>query len=101
MADYSEPAYDLDELQASARVGFIHFRDEALDDLAELEWHPREAIDCILALTPADFHKSMDSERWRGCRQDVYRPVFNGVSLYVKLQRWPGKRLYVVSFKRK
>ena len=103
MADYADPAYALSDIIEKARVGFLHFRREALDDAAELGFDYRDITDCILALAPDDFHKSMDSEnpKWAGCRQDVYKPTYCGQELYVKVQYWPAKRLYVVSFKRK
>ncbi len=81
----------------------MHFRREALDDAAALEMTQHDIVDCIRELKKADFHKSMDAEihKWKGCRQDVYKPTYCGHELYVKLQYWPAKRLYVVSFKRK
>lgn len=103
MADYLDPAYALSDIQEKAKVGFLHFRREALDGAAELELTQHDIIDCILLLKDSDFHKSMDAENpvWKNCRQDVYRPTYCGIELYVKLQYWPQKRLFVVSFKRK
>lgn len=103
MADYPDPAYALSDIQEKAKVGFLNFRRDALDGAAELDLTRQDIVDCILALNDADFHKSMDAEnpRWEGCRQDVYKPTYCGHELYVKLQYWPQKRLYVVSFKRK
>jgi hypothetical protein len=103
MADYMDPAYALSEIQEKAKVGFLSFRREALDGAAELDLDRHDIVACILALTSADFHKSMDAERliWKGCRQDVYKTIYCGYDLYVKMQYWPQKRLFVVSFKRK
>lgn len=103
MSDYSDPAYPLSDVLERARVGFLHFRREALDDAAELELTQHDIVACILELKESDFHKSMDAEnpKWKGCRQDVYKPRYCGQEIYVKLQYWPAKRLYVVSFKRK
>lgn len=103
MADYTDPAYSLSEITEKAKAGFVHFRREALDDAAALEMTQHDIVDCILVLKEADFHKSMDADipKWKGCRQDVYKPTYCGHELYVKLQYWPAKRLYVVSFKRK
>jgi motility quorum-sensing regulator / GCU-specific mRNA interferase toxin len=57
------------------------------------------ASDCLLALTAADFYKSMESEAVPGLWQDVYRPVFEGLALYVKLQIWADGLVVVISFK--
>lgn len=37
-------------------------------------------------LGPDNFYKTMESERFPGLWQDVYKPRYRGVSLYVKLQ---------------
>jgi len=39
--------------------------------------------------------------KWSGCWQDVYKPTFNGEHLYVKMQLFPGQRVFIVSFKDK
>ncbi len=105
MSDYESPAYSLSEVIEKAKVGFIHVRHQAQDDAEALDFDLRDIIECISSLRQSDFAKSMDAEnpRWHDCRQDVYKPTYNGIELYVKLQYWPHKtkRLYVVSFKRK
>src|SRR5215212_5300572 len=103
MADYPDPTYDLSEVQEKARVGFLNFRREALDGAAELDLDRHDITDCVLSLKACDFHKSMDADnpRWIGCRQDVYKPTYGGIQIYVKIQYWPANRLYIVSFKRK
>ena len=103
MADYPDPAYDLSQVQEMARAGSFHIRRKALDGAAELDLDRHDILDCILGLEANDFHKSMDAgtRLWAGCRQDVYKPTYNRIQLYVKLQYWPEKRLYIVSFKRK
>lgn len=37
MADYPDSAYPISEVLEKAKVGFVHFRREALDDAAVLE----------------------------------------------------------------
>lgn len=103
-ADYPDPAYPLADVIAKARVGFVHFREEALDGAADLEFSPHDITDCITGLSPNNFFKSMDAKnpRWAGCRQDVYKTLHLGKEVYVKFQYWPNKtkRLFIVSLKR-
>jgi len=103
MPDCPDPAHDLPAVQEKAKVGFVTIARGALDSAAELDFGYHEILACVMALEPADFHKSMDAEnpRWSGCRQDVYRPFHEGRELYVKFQLFPGQRLHIVSFKRK
>lgn len=103
MPDYTQPAHHLADVIEKARVGFVRFRTEALDGAAELDFDRHDILACIEGLSEADFHKSMDATfpKWAGCRQDVYTPSYNGVQVYLKFQLWPGKRLHILSFKRK
>ena len=106
MANYPDPAFDLAEVQRIAKAGFaVHIGMKARDGVARAGLAPEDIIPCLLQLTAADFSKSMDAtnQLWKGCRQDVYKPTYNGVQLYVKFQFWPAdsKRLYVASFKEK
>lgn len=102
MADYSEPAIPLKEVHARVLAGYWHIRPEAQHDAINLGLKLGVRL-CLLALTPNDFHKSMDAEEpeWKGCRQDVYKPLFEGIEVYVKFQQWPLKKktIHVVSFK--
>ena len=58
-----------------------------------------DIVRCILQLTPHDFYKSMtsylDSKLW----QDVYRPTFQGVDIYLKVQILLEEKVVVISFK--
>jgi hypothetical protein len=103
MDDRSAPTHDLAAVQERVRVGFVHYSVAALDGAGELDMDRYDIHECVLALAPDDFYKTMPAERpkWSGCMQDVYRPFFRGEHLYVKLQLWPGQRVHIVSFKRK
>ena len=99
----TKPTHDLSAIMAKVAVGFVHYRVQAVRSAAELEFSRQDIDQCILELTPADFHKTMPSRvpKWAGCWQDVYKPTYCGGELYVKIQLYPGQRVYVVSFKRK
>lgn len=103
MENQSEPAHNLVEIQAMVRAGAVWYRRAAVEGAAELEMTAEDIDACILGLTAADFRKSMPSTRpvWSDCVMDVYKPSFMGEDLYVKFQRWPQEKVYVVSFKRK
>ena len=58
-----------------------------------------EIVACTLALTTLDFHKTMESESAPGHWQDVYRPVYAGLRLYVKVQVQGWSTAVVISFK--
>ena len=102
MADYPCPAIPLADVQARVVAGRWHIRREAQRDALALVGQPNVRL-CLLALTPADFRKAMDAEeeKWRGAIQDVYKPTYAGLELYVKFQEWPLKseQIFVVSFK--
>ena len=60
---------------------------------------PAQSADSVVALQATDFYKSMASEMRPGTWQDVYRPVYLGIPLYVKLQLTPARLVVVISFK--
>jgi hypothetical protein len=105
MPDQPTPAHDLASVQRKVKAGFVHYRPQAIDDAAGLGFDWQDINVCVLALQPSDFHKSMPAHtpKWQGCMQDVYRPVYCGIWLYVKFQLFPlaAARPYIVSFKKK
>lgn len=101
--DSSRPAHDLTFVKEKVRSGAVWYRRAARDGAGELELRPEDINAAVLALTPADFHKSMPATQpvWKGCIQDVYRPTVNRIVIYLKFQFWPPESVYIVSFKRK
>jgi hypothetical protein len=102
MPDESHPTHDLENAKTSVRVGFVTYRMDALDGAVELELDRQDIADCLCALTPDDFYKTMPADNWPGCMQDVYRPTYKGIPIYLKFQLFPleTKRFHLVSFKR-
>ena len=80
------PTHDLMEVQEKVRVGFVHYRTAALEGAFEVELSRPDIDACVLQLSAADFHKTMlaTNPKWAGCWQDVYKPTFVGIALYVK-----------------
>lgn len=95
-----QPTYDLGTIQALVRAGSYYVRESAFYDAMALRFDRTDIEDCILAITLADFYKTMTSEKKAGLMQDVYRPTYAGLALYVKVQLDPPTRAVVVSFKK-
>jgi len=96
------PAYDLDTIKRSlSSVDNLRMTGSAQAAMVSLGFDESDVINVIQALTPNDFHKSMAPRKpgfinW----QDVYRPFYSGIQLYMKFQLGP-KGQVVVSFKEK
>lgn len=62
-----------------------------------------DIVECVLGLQGDDFYKTMPSTTLPGRWQDVYRPNYQGVVLYVKVQvlSAPDEQelLVIISFK--
>lgn len=95
------PAYDLRLLQQLIGQGPITrmITHAAREGGAPLGFDEGGIVEAVLALTPAHFYKSMEAEKWPGLWQDVYRMEYEGIELYIKLQRIPEGRAVVVQFK--
>lgn len=97
----SRPSYDLAEVQRLVREGSYRVTGRALNDAGDLGFDGSDICDCVLALTPAAFYKTMASEMLKGVMQDVYRPTYLGLELYVKVQLHPPTQAVVISFKKR
>ncbi len=82
----NSPAYDLGTIQSLFRSGRYRITLSAKQSAVALGLDTDDIEACILGLTAKDFYKSMVAEKMPGVFQDVYRPVFAGWELYVKLQ---------------
>jgi motility quorum-sensing regulator / GCU-specific mRNA interferase toxin len=81
------------------RAGAFQITNRARFDAAELGFDEEAITRCVLTLTGAEFYKTMPSKMVSGLWQDVYRPVFEGEALYVKLQIAHAGGSVVISFK--
>jgi len=95
------PSYDLLMVQRLVAGGSYLIRKSALNGAGELSFDRTDIKDCVLGLTVADFYKTMVAERVPGLMQDVYRPNYLGVELYVKLQIALQNQAIVISFKKR
>ena len=87
--------------QLAANMARIRFTRVAVEGAAELGLDTAGMREVLLALRPLDFFKSMNAYADATIWQDVYRPMRNGVPLYVKLTVYAAENLLVVSFKRR
>jgi len=83
-----EPKYNLDTIKLTFNdVDKLNMTSSAMQGQYELGFSDQDVVDIIQALTSADFYKSMPPEHpgfsaW----QDVYKPAFNRIKLYIKFQ---------------
>ena len=99
MTDDSSPTYELAHVQALVRLGRYTVTVSARKSAHMLGFGEAEIVACTRALTTLDFHKTMESESAPGHWQDVYRPVYAGLRLYVKVQVQGWSTAVVISFK--
>lgn len=97
------PTYDLQLLQQLVGQGPLSrsVTQIAREGAYHMGLDVPEIIAAVLQLGPADFYKTMESERCPGLWQDVYHLRFRGLDLYIKLQLSADRRAVVVQFKRK
>jgi motility quorum-sensing regulator/GCU-specific mRNA interferase toxin len=80
------PHYDLQWIQYRLEAGDYWIERLAAQGAMSLGFDQQDILDCVLQLTPADFYKSMESNKRPGFWQDVYKVVYCDVRIYVKIQ---------------
>jgi hypothetical protein len=103
----SKPVYDLAEIQLKFRAkpcqGYI--TQEAADGAREIGLRERDILQCLGSLTQNSFFKAMlatnAAAAAQGLWQDVYRPEYKGIRIYMKLQISAAGQAAVVQFKRR
>lgn len=99
MSSGRQPTYELAVIQALVRAGKFFIRESALTAAFELGFDRYDITECILGMDEGDFLKTMPSQRFPALMQDVYKPPYQGIRLYVKLQLDGTKTAIVISFK--
>ena len=96
------PTYDLATIKATfCSVTALRMTGSARRGAFELGFSDHDVVAAIQALDPIDFYKSMPpTTPGFTAMHDVYKPIFNGVGLYIKFQLLANGQ-YLVSFKRK
>jgi len=95
-----KPTYDLEGIKAAIASGRYRVTNTARCSAYDLGLNDMGMVQVVTDLTRKDFYKSMtvyhDSRLW----QDVYRPTWDGIVLYIKFQIDEDGFL-IVSFKEK
>lgn len=79
------PHCKLAVIQALVDAGKVRTTHAARVGANELGFSLSEMLDVVLALTPADFYKSMTTHTDHTVWQDVYRPSTQAGDVYLKL----------------
>lgn len=95
------PTYDLARVQALVERGHYRITMSSMRGAARLGFDESDICACVQALSLSDFYKTMEAEKAPGRWQDVYRPVYQGTPMYVKVQISHDARAVVVSFKQR
>ena len=97
-----KPTYDLTTIQAAFKtVDSLIMTGSARQGAFALGFSDQDVVDAVQALVVSDFYKSMPpTASGFTAMQDVYKPTFNGVGLYIKFQILPSGEL-ILSFKEK
>ncbi len=96
----NEAKYNLKTLKlAFDNVDKLNMTVSAMQGQYELGFSDRDIVDVIQSLTDTDFYKSMPPQHagfsaW----QDVYKPIFKEIELYVKFQI-DNRGEVIISFK--
>ncbi len=93
------PTYDLTGIQRQVTAGRYVVTRSSRDGAELLGLDESDVVACVGALTRTDFYKSMPAANVPGMWQDVYRPIYQGQALYVKLQQRVDSVVVVISFK--
>jgi motility quorum-sensing regulator/GCU-specific mRNA interferase toxin len=96
-----KPHYSLGDIKAAfADPDSLNRTVTAADGAADLGMEDSEVVAVIQALKrPADFDKSMTSDRDHTLWQDVYKPTVAERTIYVKFTLDAQKEFLLISFK--
>ncbi|ODN41404.1 type II toxin-antitoxin system MqsR family toxin [Piscirickettsia litoralis] len=95
------PTYSLDTLKAIFNCpANLVMTVLAVRGYTALGFTQSDVVAAIQALTSDDFFKTMEpyTEGFTAW-QDVYKPIYNGIGLYIKFQKNPETGETIISFK--
>jgi hypothetical protein len=99
------PTYDLAEIQSQFRNKRGSITGEAADGARAMGLAEKDIYRCIESLTEADLHKSMPATHpdaaKAGLWQDVYKPMYKSMQVYLKVQLNKFGRATLIQFKDK
>ena len=93
------PRYNLADIRTLVLEGRYHITLQARQDALDLDFDSEGVRQCVLALNPTHFYKSMPAEKVPGLWQDVYKVTFEDIRVYLKLQINFDNNAIIISFK--
>ncbi len=102
MTEKNKPTYDLDAIKlAFDNVDKLRMTATAMQGQYIVGFSDQDVVDTIQTLAGSDFYKSMAPAHAKFISwQDVYKPTFNSVELYIKFQV-DSRGEMIISFKAK
>jgi len=91
-------AYGLENVQRLIAAGEYAITRTAAESATAMGFDEAAIRDCIAALRGPDYRKTLPA-RPPFPKQDVYKTVFEGVRVYLKVQIGPTGKAAIVSFK--
>jgi hypothetical protein len=79
------PGYRLDAVQRAFEFSQFRVTTRVLTYARSIGWSRSTVRSCVAALTPTDFYKSQRHIDRADAWLDIYKPVYRGERLYVKL----------------
>ena len=81
------PAYSLALIKGLMKDGSWYATGSAVDGAGALGFDEEDICECVVnQLDLTHFYKTMDSEKKKGLKQDVYRITYKTKRVYIKLQ---------------
>lgn len=100
--EHNLPSYDLEKIKSTFKtIRSLNMTVSAMQGMYNLGFDFQDVVDVIQSLTIFDFYKSMQPKISKfTALQDVYKPIFKGIELYIKFQVDKRGEM-IVSFKEK
>ena len=97
MSGGRKSTYDLGVIKSLVSTGSFWITTSALTDAFALGFDRYDIEACVLALDDSDLYKTMPAHSKTGFMQDVYKTIYQGTAIYLKLQ--VDNKAVVISFK--
>jgi len=96
------PKYSLEQIQEFAAAGGtrVKFTRSALEGARILYLNAADIVACVCGLTEHDYEQTLESTRFPGTFQDVYKPRYQGFEIYLKVRLIEDRKTLVISFKK-
>jgi hypothetical protein len=93
------PRYSLERIQQLVVAGRIRITNSAEQGAESLYLLDEDIIECICQLSDDDYEQTLESTKFPGTFQEVYKPRYRGYAIYLKLQLIGDRDVLLISFK--